>query len=112
MIYLTEAERQVMSLLWEESPIPRALFHDRLASRTGWTLRAAERMTERVIAKGAASEEGLLTASVGPEGITDREPHSLFYRFFGVSAALLISSMRPRRENGRLMDRKDRRLTV
>ena len=52
---ISDAEWQVMRVLWREHPLAATAVHDRLAAGSGWTARTVKTLIDRLYTKGALS---------------------------------------------------------
>ena len=60
MIYLTEAERRIMDILWEKSPRTLEEISELVSSENHWTVHAIQILLKRLIQKEAVREENIL----------------------------------------------------
>ena len=60
VIYLTEAERRIMDILWEKSPRTLEEILELVSSENHWTVHAIQILLKRLIQKEAVREENIL----------------------------------------------------
>ena len=60
VIYLTEAERRIMDILWEKSPRKLEEISELVSSENHWTVHAIQILLKRLIQKEAVREENIL----------------------------------------------------
>ena len=60
MIYLTEAERRIMDILWEKSPRTLEEISELVSSENHLTVHAIQILLKRLIQKEAVREENIL----------------------------------------------------
>ncbi len=93
---ISDAEWDVMKVVWDRAPVPAADVVDRLAAERGWAPRTVKTMLNRLVAKGALAYdvEGkrfLYRATVPRDACVRQESRSFLSRVFGgaTGAALL-----------------------
>ena len=103
MIYLTEAERGIMEILWEKSPRTLDEITREVSSEKHWTIHAIQILLKRLIQKEAVREDKVLGLPVYSSGKSIQEtavisPEKAWSGFFCNEAALLINPKRKRME--------------
>ncbi|MBL9137611.1 MAG: BlaI/MecI/CopY family transcriptional regulator, partial [Verrucomicrobiales bacterium] len=94
---ISVAEREVMALLWERSPLGSAEIVDSLETRKGWKPRTTRTLLDRLVAKKvvgvkADGRRNLYRPLVRREASIEQESRSFLRRIFGGEpAAMLIS---------------------
>lgn len=96
MIYLTEAERRIMEILWEKSPRTFDEITREVSSENHWTVHAIQILLKRLIQKEAVREENILGQPEYSSGKSIQEtavisPEKAWFGFFCNEAALLIN---------------------
>jgi predicted transcriptional regulator len=99
---ISEAEWQVMEVLWTQSPLTAQEVAARLAG-TGWTLATVKTLLARLAAKGALStaEDGrryLYSPAVERAAVAAGESRRLVDRLFGGRPAPLVAHLAERGE--------------
>jgi BlaI family transcriptional regulator, penicillinase repressor len=93
---ISEAEWEVMNVLWEEAPLAANQVVERLASRKGWTARTVKTFLNRLVKKGALAYlvEGnryLYKPNISREESVRKESRSFVERMFaGQVASMLV----------------------
>lgn len=103
VIYLTEAERRIMEILWEKSPRTFDEITREVSSENHWTIHAIQILLKRLIQKEAVREDKVLGLPVYSSGKSIQEtavisPEKAWSGFFCNEAALLINPKRKRME--------------
>jgi BlaI family transcriptional regulator, penicillinase repressor len=97
-VKISDAEWEVMNLVWEKSPVPASDLVERLAAKKGWQARTVRTLLDRLVKKGAlaAKAEGkryLYRSRVAAEDCARRETMSLLDRVFGGKPAALLLNL-------------------
>ena len=105
---LTEAEWNIMLLLWENPPQTLMQLTRALESETQWTKHTVLALLKRMMEKGTvrAEESGrtkLFYPNVPKEQVTREQTDMLMKRLFGGKALLMVSNVL---ESGKLSDRE------
>lgn len=105
---LTEAEWNIMVLLWENPPQTLMQLTRALESETQWTKHTVLALLKRMMEKGTvrAEESGrtkLFYPNVPKEQVTREQTDMLMKRLFGGKALLMVSNVV---ESGQLSDRE------
>ena len=103
---LTEAEWNIMLLLWENPPRTLMQLTHALDAQTGWTKHTVLALLKRMLEKGTvrAEESGrtkLFYPNVAKEQVTREQTDMLMKRLFGGKALLMVSNVV---ESGRLTE--------
>ncbi|HEY0445122.1 MAG TPA: BlaI/MecI/CopY family transcriptional regulator [Allosphingosinicella sp.] len=98
---ISEAEHEVMEVLWRESPLGAAEVAERVDPRRGWSDRTVKTMLSRLLAKGvlAHEEEGrryLYRPTVSRDDFIGRESRRLLDRMFGGRVTPLVAHLAER----------------
>ena len=95
-IRMTNAEWEVMTVVWQHTPVPATLVVERLHESKSWSLATVRTLLRRLVNKGALAQqiEGkryIYTPRVSMENCVHRESESFWDRVLGraPSAALL-----------------------
>ena len=93
---MTNAEWEVMTVVWQHTPVPATLVVERLHESKSWSLATVRTLLRRLVNKGALAQqiEGkryIYTPRVSMEDCVHRESESFWDRVLGraPSAALL-----------------------
>ena len=89
---ISDAEWDVMKVVWDRQPVPAADVVDRLAADRGWRPRTVKTMLNRLVAKGALAYEVdgkrfLYRALVQRDACVRNESRSFLSRVFGGAVA-------------------------
>lgn len=95
---ISQAEMDVMSVLWENHPLGASDVFDRLAADKDWNSRTVKTLLSRLVDKGALSttKEGrrfLYSPLVSENAVKSRAAKSLVNRLFGGRAAPLVAQL-------------------
>lgn len=95
---ISEAEHEVMEVLWAESPLGASEVAIRVDPARGWSDRTVKTMLSRLLAKGAIAhqEEGrryLYRPAVSREEFVTRESGRLLDRMFGGRVTPLVAHL-------------------
>jgi BlaI family penicillinase repressor len=98
---ISEAEHEVMEVLWRESPLGAAEVAERVDPARGWSDRTVKTLLSRLLAKGvlAHEEEGrryLYRPTVSREDFVARESGRLLDRMFGGRVTPLVAHLAER----------------
>lgn len=93
---ITNAEWEVMTVVWQQAPVPASAVVDQLHERRQWTLTTVRTLLRRLVNKGAlaqrlAGRRYLYTPRVSMEACVRQESNSFWDRVLGraPSAALI-----------------------
>lgn len=95
---ISEAEHQVMEVLWAEAPLGAADISARVDAARGWSARTVKTMLSRLLAKGAIvhEEEGrryLYRPAVSRDAFVALESGRLLDRVFGGKVSPLVAHL-------------------
>ncbi len=98
---ISEAEHEVMEVLWREAPLGAAEVAERIEAGRGWSINTVKTMLSRLLAKGvlAHEEEGrryLYRPAVSREEFVTRESRRLLDRMFGGRLTPLVAHLAER----------------
>ena len=98
---ISEAEHEVMEVLWRESPLGAAEVAERVDPTRGWSDRTVKTMLSRLLAKGvlAHQEEGrrfLYRPTVSRDDYAAKESRRLLDRMFGGRLTPLVAHLAER----------------
>jgi BlaI family transcriptional regulator, penicillinase repressor len=93
---ISEAEWQVMDVLWRRSPLTAAEVVEALADETKWNPRTIKTLLARLVKKRALAYQAqgnryLYRPKVGREQCVQRESQSFLQRVFGGQAAPMLN---------------------
>ncbi|MEO6581935.1 MAG: BlaI/MecI/CopY family transcriptional regulator [Sphingomicrobium sp.] len=100
---ISEAELQLLQLLWEESPLGATDIADRVPATRGWSLATVKTLLSRLLAKGAVSAESegrrfSYRPAVERETIAAGQADRLVDRLFGGRVSPLVAQLAEQRE--------------
>jgi BlaI family penicillinase repressor len=92
---ISDAEWEVMNVLWAQSPMMANDVVDRLAGRKGWSPRTVKTLLNRLVGKGALEFEArgnryLYRPAVSRDQCVRAESRSFLSRVFGGSAGPML----------------------
>lgn len=92
---ITEAEWEIMNVVWERPSIPAAAIAETLADKRGWTLATVRTLLRRLANKSLVKQEKdgkryLYAAAVSREACVRQASRSLLSRLFGRQPANMI----------------------
>lgn len=95
---ITQAEYEIMSVLWRDAPLAASDVAKRLSKKKDWSDRTVKTLLSRLTDKNAVEyqTEGrryLYSPVVSREAYTQRETKSLLDRVFGGKAAPLVAQL-------------------
>ena len=95
---LTEAEWQIMEVLWESAPATGRAVTERMKEKTGWSRSTTLTLLRRLEDKGAVvtdSEQGVkrFSPALRREDAALRETESFLSRVYHGSVSLMVSSL-------------------
>lgn len=95
---VSDAELQVLQLLWDEAPLGAAEVADRLGGSTGWSLATVKTLLSRLLAKKAVSAEPdgrrfRYRPAVAHDAIAGRQAGRLVERLFGGRVSPLVAQL-------------------
>ena len=100
---ISDAELQVLQVLWDDSPMGATELADRIGAANGWTLATVKTLLSRLLAKGAikAEAEGRrfhYRPAVKREAVAGRQAGKLVERLFGGRISPLVAQLAEQRE--------------
>jgi predicted transcriptional regulator len=100
---ISEAEMQLMELLWDESPLGAAELAQRVPVERGWKLPTVKTRLSRLLAKGAVAAEAegrsyLYRPAIKREAVAARQAGRLVDRLFGGRVSPLVAQLAEQRE--------------
>ena len=100
---ISEAELQLLQLLWDESPLGATDIAKRVPASRDWTLATVKTLLSRLLAKGAVSAENagrrfLYRPAVERETIAAGQADRLVDRLFGGRVSPLVAQLAEQRE--------------
>jgi predicted transcriptional regulator len=102
-IKVTDAELQLLQLLWDESPLDAVELARRASPDRGWSITTVKTLLSRLLAKGAltAQQEGRrfqYRPAVDRQTVAARQADSLVDRLFGGRVSPLVAQLAEQRE--------------
>lgn len=100
---ISDAELQVLQLLWDEAPLGATEIADRIGPSNGWSLATVKTLLSRLLAKGAiaAAAEGRrfqYRPAVDREAVAGRQAGKLIERLFGGRVSPLVAQLAEQRD--------------
>lgn len=94
---ISEAEFEVMKIVWQHSPISTNEITDRLVKTTAWSPKTIQTLIKRLVNKGALSYEKqsrvfVYTPLVGKDEYIGQESRSFLNRFYGGNITDMLSA--------------------
>lgn len=95
---ISEAEQQLLQLLWDDSPLGAAEIAARAPADRGWSLTTVKTMLSRLVAKGVLGAEPdgrrfLYRPLVARETVAGRQAGRLIDRLFGGRVSPLVAQL-------------------
>ncbi len=92
---ISDAEREVMMLIWEEGAQPIIAIIDALSAKQDWAPRTIRTLVERLVKKGVLEAESdgkrtLYSAKVTMQACVKQESRSFMDRVFGGEPAAML----------------------
>lgn len=102
-IRLSDAELQVLQLLWDESPLDAVQLSQRLPSERSWSLATVKTLLSRLLGKGAVAAEAsgrrfLYRPAIERGTVTGLQANRLVDRLFGGRVSPLVAQLAEQRE--------------
>lgn len=103
---ISEAEFEVMKIVWKHAPISTNEITDRLVQATTWSPKTIQTLIKRLVSKGALTYEKqsrvfVYTPLVDEDEYIGQESKSFLNRFYGGNISAMLSSYL---DHGRLSD--------
>ena len=100
---ISEAEMQLLQLLWEESPLGATEIAERVANDRGWTLTTVKTLLSRLVTKGAltAKPQGrkyLYAPAIERDQVAANQARGLIDRLFGGRVSPLVAQLAEQRQ--------------
>ncbi|QIL02362.1 BlaI/MecI/CopY family transcriptional regulator [Sphingomonas sinipercae] len=100
---ISEAELQIMQLLWDDSPLDAAEVANRVPAERSWSLATVKTLLSRLVAKGAVKTEPvgrkfLYEPLLAREKVAGRQANRLVERLFGGRVSPLVAQLVEQRE--------------
>ena len=95
---ISEAEMQLLQLLWEESPLGAAEISERAPEERAWSIKTVKTLLSRLVAKGAVTAESdgrryLYAPAVEREAVAVNQARGLLERLFGGRVSPLVAQL-------------------
>jgi predicted transcriptional regulator len=95
---ISEAEMQLLQLLWEDSPLGAVEIAERVQAERGWSITTVKTLLARLVAKGALSAEPhgrryLYRPAVERDPVVADEARGLIDRLFGGRVSPLVARL-------------------
>lgn len=95
---ISEAEMQLLQLLWEESPLGAIELAGRAPEERGWSIKTVKTLLSRLVAKGAivAKPEGrrfLYEPAIKRDAVAASQASGLVDRLFGGRVSPLVAQL-------------------
>lgn len=103
---ISEAEFEVMKIVWKSAPVNTNEITERLQKTTSWSPKTIQTLIRRLVAKGALAYEKqgrvfVYTPLVGEQEYLNQESRSFLKRFYGGEITAMLSAYL---EDGRLTE--------
>ena len=100
---ISEAEMQLLQLLWNESPLGATEIADRVVNERGWTITTVKTLLSRLVAKGAltAKPHGrkyLYAPAIERDDVAVSQARGLIDRLFGGRVSPLVAHLAEQQE--------------
>lgn len=100
---ISDAELQVLQLLWDEAPLGATELADRLEPVTGWSLATVKTLLSRLLAKSAITAEPQgrrfrYHPAVKREAVAGKQAGKLVERLFGGRVSPLVAQLAEQRD--------------
>jgi predicted transcriptional regulator len=95
---ISEAEMQLLQLLWDESPLGATELAGRVSADRGWTLTTVKTLLSRLVSKGAitAKPQGrkfLYAPAIDRDDVAATQARGLIDRLFGGRVSPLVAQL-------------------
>ena len=103
---ISEAEFEVMKIVWKSAPVNTNEITERLQKTTSWSPKTIQTLIRRLVAQGALAYEKqgrvfIYTPLVGEQEYLNQESRSFLKRFYGGEITAMLSAYL---EDGRLTE--------
>ena len=100
---ISEAEMQLLQLLWDESPLGATEIFERVPADRDWTLATVKTFLSRLVTKGAVTAESqgrrfLYSPAIERESVAARQADRLVDRLFGGRVSPLVAQLAEQRQ--------------
>jgi predicted transcriptional regulator len=100
---ISDAELQVLQLLWNEAPLGATDIADRIGQSSGWSLATVKTLLSRLLAKGAVAAEAngrrfRYRPAVAREAVAGKQAGKLVERLFGGRVSPLVAQLAEQRD--------------
>ncbi|HEY8592940.1 MAG TPA: BlaI/MecI/CopY family transcriptional regulator [Sphingomicrobium sp.] len=97
-VRISEAELQLLQLLWDESPLGAADIAKRVPKERSWSLTTVKTLLARMVIKGAVEAEAegrrhLYRPAIARETVAARQAGGLIDRLFGGRVSPLVAQL-------------------
>lgn len=94
---ISEAEFEVMKIVWKDSPISTNEITERLVRTTSWSPKTIQTLIKRLVTKGALTYEKhsrmfVYTPLVSEDEYIDQESNSFLKRFYNGNISAMLSA--------------------
>ena len=95
---ISEAEMQLLQLLWTESPLGASEIAERVQSEKGWSITTVKTLLSRLVAKGAVTAQPngrryLYQPAIERDAVTADQARGLIDRLFGGRVSPLVAQL-------------------
>jgi BlaI family transcriptional regulator, penicillinase repressor len=92
---ITEAEWEVMAVVWDQAPVPASAIAEALEKKKQWSLATVRTLLRRLVNKGALEQEAegkrfLYTSRVSMDECIQRESESFLGRVLGRAPSISV----------------------
>ena len=99
---ISDAELQLLQLLWDESPLGATEIFERIPADRDWTLATVKTFLSRLVTKGAVTAEPqgrrfLYSPAIDRESVSARQADRLVDRLFGGRVSPLVAQLAEQR---------------
>ena len=100
---ISEAEMQLLRLLWDESPLGATEIAERVSHERGWTITTVKTLLSRLVAKGALTAEPqgrkyLYAPAIDRDDVAVSQARGLIDRLFGGRVSPLVAQLAEQQE--------------
>jgi predicted transcriptional regulator len=95
---VSDAELQVLQLLWDEAPLGATDIAERIGPNNGWSLATVKTLLSRLLAKGAIAADAdgrrfQYRPAIGRDAVAGKQAGSLVERLFGGRVSPLVAQL-------------------
>lgn len=95
---ISEAEMQLLQLLWDDSPLGATEIAERVSNERGWTITTVKTMLARLVTKGALTAEPqgrkyLYSPAIERDDVAVNQARGLIDRLFGGRVSPLVAQL-------------------